>query len=93
MTTYTKKDGTVITDEWMEAVAKAAKADKLPGRVLSTQTHSGRPALYENEQLKTISFRLPLSYLSAIENVTKSKGVSRSVFLRDAVEKALAADT
>jgi hypothetical protein len=89
---YKKKDGTVITDEWMDALAEAAEKDRLPGAVLSTETHAGRPRMYGDDELKTISFRLPLSRISAIERAAKHKGKSRSDFLRDAVDKALTGD-
>jgi hypothetical protein len=86
---YEKKDGTAITDDWMDAIAKAAENDQLPGIVLSTKTHAGRPRMYEDDELRTVSFRLPLSRISAIERAAERKGESRSEFLRDAVDKAL----
>jgi len=86
---YTKKDGTLVSDEWMDKIASAAESDELPGVVLSTKTHAGRPKLYEDNELKTISFRLPVSQLVAIESAVKRSGESRSDFLREAVDKAL----
>jgi hypothetical protein len=86
---YEKKDGTAITDDWMDAIAEAAENDQLPGIVLSTETHAGRPRMYGDDELRTISFRLPLSRISAIERAAERKGESRSEFLRDAVDKAL----
>jgi hypothetical protein len=86
---YKKKDGTVVTDDWMDTIAEAAEKDRLPGVILSTETHAGRPRMYDDDELKTISFRLPLSRISAIERAAKRKGESRSEFLRDAVDKAL----
>jgi hypothetical protein len=87
---YTKKDGSVISDEWMDAIANAAETDTLRGSVIATQTGSGRPRLYEDDELETISFRLPKSRILAIDTTIKSKGESRSEFLRNAVDKALA---
>ena len=86
---YTKKDGTVVTDEWMDAIAEAAEKDEMPGVVLTAETHVGRPKLYADDDMETVSFRLPKSRLSAIERAVKQKGESRSDFLRNAVDRAL----
>ena len=86
---YKKKDGTIVTDEWMDAVAEAAEKGELPGIVTSTEVHVGRPRKFDDDELKTISFRLPLSRISAVEAAAKRRGESRSDFLRDAVDKEL----
>lgn len=51
----------------------------------------GRPRLYD-EELETISFRLPKSRIQAIDAKAKSVGETRSQFLRDAIDAALLAD-
>lgn len=37
---YIKKDGTIISEEWMDKIADAAERDALPGQVITTQTHA-----------------------------------------------------
>jgi hypothetical protein len=88
---YTKKDGTVVSDEWMDAIADGAESDNLLGDVIETHIGAGRPRLYDDDDLETVSFRLPKSRIHAIESAIKCKGESRSDFLREAVDKALAA--
>jgi hypothetical protein len=48
----------------------------------------GRPRLY-NEDLETISFKLPKSRVRALDATAKRNGESRSQFLRQAVDDAL----
>jgi hypothetical protein len=86
---YKKKNGSIVTDEWMDTVADAAEKGELPGSVTHTEVHLGRPRMYGDEELKTISFRLPASRIPAIEAAARQKGESRSDFIRDAVDKAL----
>jgi len=49
----------------------------------------GRPPLYDDE-LESVTFRLPKSRIRAIEELITQKGETRSEFLRKAVDKALA---
>ena len=53
-----------------------------------TKVTMGRPRI-SDEELTTVAFRLPKSRLSNIERISKSRGETRSQFLRDAVNKAL----
>lgn len=87
---YTKKDGSVVSEDWMDRIAEAAESDELPGVVVTTQTHAGRPRLYEDDELVTISVRLPKSRLAAVEQRAKRAGETRSDFIRSAVDHALA---
>ena len=50
----------------------------------------GRPPLYDGDELENVTFRMRKSRLKALERATKQVGKSRSEFLRDAVEDALA---
>jgi uncharacterized protein (DUF1778 family) len=50
----------------------------------------GRPRLYD-EELRTISLRLPKSRLDAIDADAKARGESRSQFLRRAIDHELSA--
>ncbi len=51
----------------------------------------GRPKLYE-EDMETVSFRLPRSRIAAIEAVTARRGESKSEFYRKAVDRQLLAE-
>lgn len=51
----------------------------------------GRPKLYD-EDMETVSFRLPKSRIEAIEAVAKRKGESKSQFFREAIDRALLAE-
>ena len=49
-----------------------------------------RPPLYDGDELENVMFRMRKSRLKALERASKQVGKSRSEFLRDAVEDALA---
>lgn len=51
---------------------------------------SGRPRVYD-EDMETVSFRLPKSRIFAIGAVAESRGESRSEFIREAIDAALLA--
>lgn len=87
---YKKKDGSIVSEEWMDAISNAAEDEELLGIPVTTQTHAGRPRLFKDDELVTISVRLPKSRLAAIEKIAKGTGESRSDFIRDAVDCALA---
>ena len=78
------KNGVIITDEWMDTIAKAAEADDLPGIVLRTETNAGRPKLYEDE-MKTVSLRIPLSIINAVDLKAQQRGETRSQRIREAL--------
>jgi len=86
---YTKKDKTVITDDWMEGIAIAAETGKLPGIVLKTETGPGRPKTFINDELTSISFRIRKTQLHSIDNLATQIGESRSDFLREAIDEKL----
>lgn len=48
----------------------------------------GRPSLAE-EDVRPVTFRLPASQILAMDERAEEKGITRSEFLRDAVESAL----
>jgi len=63
-----------------------ARGDWPEGKI----TIIGRPPLYDGDELENITFRIRKSRLKALERASKQVGKSRSEFLRDAVEDALA---
>ncbi|MDR1087916.1 MAG: ribbon-helix-helix protein, CopG family [Coriobacteriales bacterium] len=88
---YVKKDGSLITDTWMDAIADAAEADRLRGVVVKTESGPGRPRILKDDELQSITFRIGKSRLPMIDNAAAKRGESRSEFLRDLIDQALAA--
>ena len=50
----------------------------------------GRPTLYDGDNLENVTFRMRKSRLQAVDRAAKEAGESRSEFLREAIDKALA---
>lgn len=80
-------DGTVLDDATLDAMAKEYEDETWSG---AGEVSPGRPRLYD-EDMETVSFRLPRSRISAIEAVTKKSGMSKSEFYRRAVDRELIA--
>ena len=78
-----------VTDEQLDHMAAEYESGEWQGSV--GPIVPGRPRLYD-EELETISFRLPKSRVNAIDAKTKRNGETRSQFLRQAVDNALLAD-
>ena len=82
--------GTELTEEMMDHLAEKWESDTWEGRL--TQVIVGRPRIM-GEELVNVTFRIPKSRLSIIEAIAKSKGETRSEYLREAIDKALIADS
>ena len=82
---FKDRSGEVITDERFDAMAEEYEAGTWGGIGEITM---GRPKLYD-EDLETVSFRLPKSRIAAVEAVAKRRGESKSDFYRKAVDRAL----
>ena len=82
---FKDRSGEVITDEHFDAMAEEYEAGTWGGIGEITM---GRPKLYD-EDLETVSFRLPKSRIAAVEAVAKRRGESKSDFYRKAVDRAL----
>jgi predicted DNA binding CopG/RHH family protein len=50
----------------------------------------GRPRIYD-EELKTITVKVPVSRVAAIQNAANKNGISRSEFVRQAIDNELMA--
>jgi hypothetical protein len=87
---FTTSSGMVLDDDTIENMAKEWEDGTWQGHI--GEVTMGRPKLYD-EDLETVSFRLPVSRIAAIEAVAKRKGLSRSDFLRLAVDDALLTST
>lgn len=90
MAEYITKSGAILTDEDFDRMADAAACGEYPGVpgewVVRPQ---GRPALCE-EELVTIAFKVPRSWRDATDRKAESLNETRSQFMRDALERALA---
>ena len=90
MGTYVTKSGAVLTEDDIERMAQAAEAGDYPGVpgewVVRPQ---GRPPLCD-EELVTITFKVPRSQRDAADARAASLGETRSLFMRAALAAALA---
>ena len=76
------RDGTVLTDE----LAKEYEAGTWEGPL--GEVVMGRPRLFD-EELETVSFRLPKSRVDALEAAAKHRGETKSDLFREAVDRFL----
>lgn len=90
MAEYRIKGGYTLTDEDFERMAKEAERGEYPGTpgtwVVRPQ---GRPPLAD-EELVTVAFKVPRSQRDALDRKAASRNETRSQFMRDALDKALA---
>ena len=77
-----------VTDEQLDFLAADYESGDWKGRL--GPVVQGRPRLYE-EEMRTVSFRIPASRLQAIDAHAERNGKSRSEFLRQAIDDALLA--
>ena len=75
-----------VTTAELEERAKAFESGNWPE---GKTTRMGRPPFSEDEELESITFRMPRSRVRAIEAITSQSGETRSDFLRAAVDRAL----
>ena len=75
-----------VTSEELEKSADAYERGEWPE---GKTTRIGRPPLYDDEY-ESVTFRLSKSRIRAIEGLMVQRGETRSEFLREAVDKALA---
>lgn len=87
---YTTKSGYVLTEEMIDELAEAAARGDYPGKpgkiIVAPQ---GRPKLCD-EDLVTIAFKVPRSIRDRLDKQVARNGETRSQFLRDTLERALA---
>lgn len=80
------RDGTVLTDELLDEMAKEYEAGTWEGPL--GEVVMGRPRLFD-EELETVSFRLPKSRVDALEAAAKRRGETKSDLFREAVDRFL----
>ena len=86
---YVKKSGETISDSWMQDIVASVEADAIVDPVLMTQSSVGKARVCEDDGMLAVSFRLPKSRVIAIDETARRTGISRSLFLRTAVDCAL----
>lgn len=84
---YVADDGSVLSDDALDRMAEEYERGSWSGR---SELTPGRPRMYD-EDMQTVSFRLPKSRIEAIDALTKQTGESKSQFFRKAVDDALLA--
>lgn len=84
---YIAMNGTALTDELLDSMAAEYEGGTWGGH---GEVSRGRPRIYD-EDMETVSFRIPKSRIAAIEAVAKKNGESKSDFFRNAVDQALLA--
>ena len=84
---YKLASGRVVTDEDMEREAEMWESDTWEGGF--TNIRIGRPPL-SDEELGVVTFKAPLSRIAAMERKAEEQGLSKSQFMRNAMERAIA---
>lgn len=79
--------GDILTDAMLDEMAKDYEEGTWAG---TGEVTMGRPKLYD-EDMETVSFRIPRSRIAAIEALTERLGMSKSEFYRRAVDRELIA--
>ena len=89
MSTYKTKSGATLTDDEIERLGEAAEQGEHPGTPGEFIVSPGRPRL-SDEDLVTIAFKVPRSHRDALDRRAEAQGETRSQFMREALERALA---
>jgi predicted DNA binding CopG/RHH family protein len=78
-----------VTDEQLDTWAAEYESESWDGMRFG-KIIQGRPRIYD-EELKTITVKVPVSRIAAIQNAIDKSGMSRSEFLRQAIDNELIA--
>jgi len=73
-----------VTDELVESLAEKWERGEGPGKPGPFIAGPGRPPLYE-DQLRTISVKLPSSIVDVIDDKARALGESRSQYVRHTI--------
>lgn len=87
---YKAENGQVLTEKTLDEMAKKYEDGTWSGRMGKLVV--GRPSLAE-EEVKSVSFRLPISRIAMIDARAEAKGETRSEFLRGLIEGELVIPT
>jgi hypothetical protein len=83
------KSGKPVTDEMLEKWAAAFDSGEWPEGKTAV---IGRPSLAA-EEIKSVTFKLPVSKIAAIDETAAIRGETRSEFLRSLVDREFAANS
>ncbi|MFT8874115.1 ribbon-helix-helix protein, CopG family [Bifidobacterium aquikefiri] len=75
-----------VTDQQLDSMAEEYENGTWKGHVGLVKP--GRPRVFD-EELETVSFRIPKSRVEEIDRSAKARGESRSQFLRRTIDQAL----
>lgn len=84
---YKLANGEVLTDEDLEREAEMWENDTWEGHLVNIRI--GRPPI-SDEELGVVTFKAPKSRIAAMERKASEQGVSKSQFMRAAMEQAIA---
>ncbi|MCL2338088.1 MAG: ribbon-helix-helix domain-containing protein [Firmicutes bacterium] len=82
--TVKTKNGVIFTDDMFENLAKSYESGEWPGKPTG-EIIRGRPRIAP-EDSKTVTFKLPISKIMALDKIAESCGGTRSEALRQAVD-------
>jgi len=80
------ENGQVITNEMLDEMAKKYEDGTWGGKLGKLVV--GRPSLAD-EEVKSVSFRLPVSKIAVMDARAEAKGKTRSEFIRETIESEL----
>ena len=83
--TYIAENGVGLTDEMLNAMAAEYENGSWHG---IGKISAGRPRVF-NEEMETVSFRIPKSRVAAIEAAAQRTGETKSDLFRSAVDRLL----
>jgi len=84
---YIAENGQVLTEKTLDEMAKKYEDGTWGGK--TGKLVVGRPSLAD-EDVKSVSFRLPISKIAVIDARAAAKGETRSQFIRGVIEAELA---
>ena len=78
------KNGVELSDEMIEQIAAAFGRGEWPG--IESAIAQGRPLKF-NEGLQSVTFKIPFRKLAVIDQRAAERGVSRSDYLRNLLDR------
>jgi len=84
---FKAENGQILTDKMLDEMAKKYEDGTWGGKMGKLVV--GRPSLAD-EDIKSVSFRLPISKIAVIDSRAAAKGETRSEFIREVIEAELA---
>lgn len=84
---YRLDNGEVLTDDDLEREAMEYESGTWEGHLVNLRV--GRPPI-SGEELGTVTFKAPRSRIAAMEQRAREQGMTKSQFMRSAMERAIA---